>query len=218
MDTLRRIELNPPALIGEECIRRRKKIEVPHNIPWEEWRRRLAMLPEDVVKRTVLYATSTQLYMEVENEHRNEPREHYQSWCPGLCNFQQHEIVASDTYFPTKVTNQGHTCSQMFVGLDLDFWVTYSMKTESANGEALQDYTCTYRCPNIIRTDNAQSELGRTWTKHCCTHAIGTESTEPHHPWQNPAEKCIGYLSAIVKSVLREFNVPLSRHHPNVVL
>jgi hypothetical protein len=84
------------------------------------------MLPEDVVKRTVLDAT-TQLYMEVENEHRNEPREHYQSQCPGLCKF-----VASDTYFPTKVTNQGHTCSQMFVGLDSDFWVTYPVKTESA--------------------------------------------------------------------------------------
>jgi hypothetical protein len=86
------------------------------------------MLPEDVERRTVLDAT-TQLYMEVENEHRNEPREHYQSRCPGLCNFRQHETVASDTYFPTKVTNQGHTCSQMFVGLDSDFWVTYPMKT-----------------------------------------------------------------------------------------
>jgi hypothetical protein len=61
-NALRWIELNPPALIGEECIRRRKKIDVPHNIPWEEWRRRLAMLPEDVVKRTVLDAT-TQLYI-----------------------------------------------------------------------------------------------------------------------------------------------------------
>jgi hypothetical protein len=170
------------------------------------------MLPEDVVKRTVLDAT-TLLYMEVENEHRNEPREHYQSQCAGLRNFREHETVASDTYFPTKVTNQGHTCSQMFVGLDSDFWVTYPMKTESANGEALQDYTRTHGCPNIIRTDNAHSELGRTWTKHCQTHVIGTESTEPHHPWQNPAEKCIGYLSAMVKSVMREFNVPLSRHH-----
>jgi hypothetical protein len=73
VDTLRWIELNPPALIGEERIRRRKKIEVPHNIPWDEWRRHLAMLPEDVVKWTVLDAT-TQLYMEVENEHRNEPK------------------------------------------------------------------------------------------------------------------------------------------------
>jgi hypothetical protein len=64
MDILRWIELNPPTLLGEERIRRRKKVEIPHNIPWEEWRRRLAMLPEDMVKCTVLDAT-TQLYMEV---------------------------------------------------------------------------------------------------------------------------------------------------------
>ena len=58
MDTLRWIELSPPTLLGEERIRRRKKVEIPHNIPWKEWRRRLAMLPEDVVKRTVLDATT----------------------------------------------------------------------------------------------------------------------------------------------------------------
>ena len=212
MDTLKWIELHPPALLGEERIRRRKKIEIPHDIPWDEWRRRLAMLPEDVVKRTVLDAT-TQLYMEVENENRTEPREHYQSLCPGLRNFRQNETVATDTFFPTKVTNQGHTCSQIFVGLDSDFWATYPLKTESANVEALQDYTRTHGCPNIIRTDNAQSELGKTWTKHCRNYVIGTETTEPHHPWQNPAEKRIGYLSTMVKNVMQEFNVPLSRHH-----
>ena len=78
LDTLRLFELNPPALLGEMRIRRQKKIEMPHNIPWEEWRHRLAMLPEEIVKQTVLDAT-TQLYMEVENENRNEPREHYKS-------------------------------------------------------------------------------------------------------------------------------------------
>ena len=111
------------------------------------------------------------------------------------------------------MTNQGHTCSQIFVGLNSDFWATYPLKTESTNGEALQDYTRTHGCPNIIRTDNAQSELGKTWTKHCQTHVIGTETTETHHPWQNPAEKRIGYLSTMVKNVMRQFNVPLSRHH-----
>jgi len=211
LDTLKWIEINPPALLGER-LRRRKKVELSSSIPWKEWRKRLAMLPEDVVKRTVLDAT-TQVYMNVENENRGEPREHYQSICPGLRNFRQNETVASDTYFPTKVTNQGHTCSQIFIGLDSDFWVTYPLKRESSNGEALQDYTRTYGCPNIIKTDNAQSELGAVWTKHCRTHAIGSEFTEPHHPWQNPAEKRIGSLSVMVKTVMREFNVPLSRHH-----
>ena len=38
LDTLRWFELNPPALLGEMRIRRQKKIEMPHNITWEEWR------------------------------------------------------------------------------------------------------------------------------------------------------------------------------------
>jgi hypothetical protein len=41
MDILRWIEINPPTLLGKERIRQRKKVEIPHNIPWEEWRRRL---------------------------------------------------------------------------------------------------------------------------------------------------------------------------------
>jgi hypothetical protein len=167
LDTLRWFEINPPPLLGERRICRQKKHDAPHQIPWDEWRRRLAMLPEDVVERTVLDAT-TQLYMTIENENRSQPREHYQSLCPGLRNFRQNETVASDTYFPSRTTNQGHTCSQIFVGLDSDFWVTYPLKTESSNGEALQDYTRTHGCPNIIRTDNAQSELGqRLHVKKC---------------------------------------------------
>jgi hypothetical protein len=156
---------------------------MPHNIPWDKWRCRLAMLPEDVVKQTVLDVT-TQLYMSVENENCNEPRKHYKSLCPGLRNFRQNKIVASDTFFPAVTTNQGHTCSQLFAGLDSDFWATCPLKSELTNGDTLQDYTRTHGCPAIIRTNNAQSELGQTWTKHCRTHVIGTETTEPHHPWR----------------------------------
>jgi hypothetical protein len=111
------------------------------------------------------------------------------------------------------LTNQGHTCSQIFIGLDLDFWATHPLKTKSLNGKALQDYTRAYGCPNILRTNNAQSEQSKTWIKHCQTRVFGTETTEPHYPWQNPVEKCIGYLSTMVKAVMREFDVPLSRHH-----
>jgi hypothetical protein len=57
LDTLKWVELNPPTLLGDK-IRRRKKIDVPHDIPWAEWRRRLAMIPEDIVKQTVLDATT----------------------------------------------------------------------------------------------------------------------------------------------------------------
>jgi hypothetical protein len=54
LDVLKWFELNQPALLGETRIRRRKQHDMPHNIPWDEWRCRLAMLPEDVVNELSL--------------------------------------------------------------------------------------------------------------------------------------------------------------------
>ena len=56
------------------------------------------------------------------------------------------------------------------------------MKTETNNGEALQDFTRQIEVPNVLRTDNTQSELGYTWIKHCRGLCIERQTTEPHHP------------------------------------
>ena len=64
-----------------------------------------------------------------------------------------------------------------------------------------------------MKTDNAQqSELGNMWTHHLRNVCTASETTEPHHPWQNPAERKIGALGAMVRNAMREFQVPLSRH------
>ena len=86
------------------------------------------------------------------------------------------------------------------------------MKTESHNGTALQDYTRTCGVPHTIKTDNAQSEIGKSWTDHCRTHCIATETTEARSPWQNPCEKRIGCLSSMVRVNMRTFGVPLGNH------
>ena len=55
-------------------------------------------------------------------------------------------------------------------------------KQRAKNTEALKDYTRTYGCPNLIKTDNAQSELGTGWTQHCQNFCIEQQTTDPHHP------------------------------------
>ena len=55
------------------------------------------------------------------------------------------------------------------------------MKTEANNGEALQDFTRQIGVPNVLKTNNTQSELGYTWIKHCRDLCIETQTTEPHH-------------------------------------
>ena len=210
LDTLEWFELTSPLPDLEYKSRRNKKKILPENISIEEWRKRLAMVPEDVVRKTL--DATTQFYLETESENRQDPRRHLKSRMPGLRLPRQHETVASDTFFPSVTSDRGNTCSQFFVGTTSDRWEVYPLKSESHNGVALQDYTRTCGAPSILKTDNAQSELGETWTTHCREQCIGNETTEPHHPWQNPAEKRIGYLSTMVRNVLRTFKAPLTKH------
>eukprot|EP00957_Ditylum_brightwellii_P183368 13967955-Ditylum_brightwellii.AAC.1 len=79
------------------------------------------------------------------------------------------------------------------------------MKSESHNGEALKDYSRNIGVPPILKIDNAQSKIGHTWTDHCQKHCIKQETTEPHSPWQNPAEPKIGKPNSMVRNVMGEF-------------
>ena len=150
--------------------RRRSKKTMHEDIPMIEWRRCLAMAPEDIVSKTLQH--TTQCYLNVDCENRSNMREHYQSRFPGLRLPQQKEGVATDTYFPSVKTSRGHTCSQMLVGLTSDHWCTQPLKTESHNGQALQDCTRQVGVPTFIKSDNAQSETGTTWTDHCRDFAL----------------------------------------------
>eukprot|EP00957_Ditylum_brightwellii_P172484 13132363-Ditylum_brightwellii.AAC.1 len=85
-------------------------------------------------------------------------------------------------------------------------------KKESHNAIVLQDYCRKAGVSRALKTDNAQTEPGETWTKHCCTHCITQAMTEPHHPQQNPAEPKIGLLCSIPKNVVWQFKVPKTEH------
>ena len=64
-----------------------------------KWRKRVAMTPEDIVKQT--FKNTTQFYVSLESEDRMDPRRHIKSRASGLSLDQQHELVASDTFFPS---------------------------------------------------------------------------------------------------------------------
>ena len=54
--------------------RRQHRTKPEGEIPLSEWRKRLALLPEDVVKKTL--ENTTQYYQELEHENRGHPRRH----------------------------------------------------------------------------------------------------------------------------------------------
>jgi hypothetical protein len=182
----------------------------PGGITMDEWRKRLALAPEDVIRKT--FEATTQLAMSVEAENRDIPRRHYKSRFPFLREKRVNDIFHSDTFFPSVHTNNGETCSQLFLGRNTDYMYVQPMKKESHSFIALQDFGRKVGLPKGIKTDNAQTEVGEKWTGWCRQHCVDTKFTEPHSPWQNIAEQGIGDLSRMVCRCMREFKAPLSRH------
>ena len=119
------------------------------------------------------------------------------------------EGVATDTFFPSEKTSMGHTCSQFFVGTDTHRWYVQPLKKESHNLTELQDFSRNLGLPLFVKSDCAQSEIGEKWTEHCRDHCIGMLTSEPGHPWQNPAEKRIGTLGNMVTANMRATGMPM---------
>eukprot|EP00957_Ditylum_brightwellii_P052210 3958960-Ditylum_brightwellii.AAC.1 len=94
-------ELNlpiPEMAFDVGTARRKKKFRSPSNIPIDEWRKKIAMLPDQAVKKTL--ENSTCFYLNIDAENRQDPRRHYKYRFPGICYPRQREVVASDTFFP----------------------------------------------------------------------------------------------------------------------
>eukprot|EP00957_Ditylum_brightwellii_P077546 5892722-Ditylum_brightwellii.AAC.1 len=85
-------------------IRRGRKGRIYNGVKLEEWRKRLAMLPERLVKKTL--ANCTNLYFNVEVENTQDPRQHFKYRFPGIRYPRQTETVALDTFSPTVKTRR----------------------------------------------------------------------------------------------------------------
>ena len=206
LDTYEWFELNSHIMESNNMRRKHEKL-VTEDIPIQEWRKRLGMQPENIVEKTL--ENTTQHYMRVECESRDDPRRHIRSRAPGLRCLRQKETVATDTLFPSIISDRGNTCLQFFCGVDSDRWEVYPLKKESNNHEALQDYCRQIAIPNTLRSDNAKSEISHKWIKHCRDYCIKTEYTEPNHPQQNPAECRVSHLNRMVRQCLKAFNAPI---------
>eukprot|EP00957_Ditylum_brightwellii_P067878 5152530-Ditylum_brightwellii.AAC.1 len=74
-------------------IRRGKQGRIYNGVTLEEWRKRLAMLPERMIKKTLLNCTNQ--YFNVEMENRQDPHRHFKHRFPGIRHPRQTETVAS---------------------------------------------------------------------------------------------------------------------------
>ncbi len=127
LDTLQCFELTSPLthhqtevtargiqLPRNRSDRRSRKKTVAEDISMGEWRKRLAWAPEDVVTKTL--ENTTQFYMSIEGENRENPRRHFTSRARGLRYQRQNDTVATDTISPSVKTYQGHKLVRSFIG------------------------------------------------------------------------------------------------------
>ena len=144
---------------------KKMKKELPGGLPLNVWRKRLAFAPDDVLKKTFL--ATTQMAMNVEAENRVCGRRHYKSRFNFLKEKRINDVFHSDTFFPTIKSNNGDTCSQLFIGRNTDYMKVYPMRKESHSFRALQDFSRSVGVPKCIKTDNATTETGLRWTNFC---------------------------------------------------
>eukprot|EP00957_Ditylum_brightwellii_P125704 9581674-Ditylum_brightwellii.AAC.1 len=65
------------------------------------------------------------------------------------------------------------------------------MKTENEGPDTFEDFIQDNGAPYMLRSDNAKMQTGVSLRKMLRKYNIRSENTEPHHPHQNPAERCI---------------------------
>ena len=159
--------------------------------------------PRDVVEKTIANTTAL-----AKGDAPAPLRRHIKSRFPQLNVRRTDETVASDTLFGSEVAIGGYTCAQLFVGLKSKRVDVYAMRSESDGPTALQDYIRSVGAPRVLRTDNSKMQLGTAWKRILRRMVIGTETTEPHHPWQNYAERTIGTIKRQVNTLLDRTGAP----------
>ena len=65
------------------------------------------------------------------------------------------------------------------------------MSSENQGGDTLETFISEVGSPYHIHSDNAQMEKSKAWKEVLRKYNISSSTTEPHHPWQNPAERRI---------------------------
>ena len=98
-------------------------------VPIEEWLKRLAMVPKEVVLKTL--AATTQLAINVDLDNRSVPRRHFKSRLPFFKHLRLRDEFYADAFYPDIETAQNYTCAQICMGKDTGYWEVCPSKKDS---------------------------------------------------------------------------------------
>ena len=119
------------------CSKRRYK-DYPGGLSIEEWRKRLALAPDDVIRKT--FEATTQLSMSVEAENRLIPRQHYKYRFQFLREKRVNDVFHSDTFIPQLLQTRMKHAVNCSLEKNTDYMFVKPLKLESQSFTALQDF------------------------------------------------------------------------------
>jgi hypothetical protein len=119
------------------------------------------------------------------------------------------EVTATDTYFANEKSIEGYHRAQVFFGMTSKMLYVAGMKTESEFAGVYLDFIRKYGIPSALRRDNAKSEMSQRIKDIHRDLIIAYQWTEPHSPWQNPAElNGVKYLKSHAQVLLDRTGAP----------
>ena len=119
------------------------------------------------------------------------------------------EPVVTDTFWANCKALGGDTCVQVFYGIQSRMINVYPMKTESHGPVAYEAFLREEGCPTLLRRDNSKMQTSDDFTAICRQFCIKDGFTEPHHPYQNPAEnQAIKWIKYHAQTVLNATGAP----------
>jgi hypothetical protein len=136
-------------------------------------------------------------------------RRHLSSRFQMLRHKRLNEVIATDTYFENEKPIEGYHCAQVFFGMTSKMLYVAGMKTESEFTDVYLDFIGEYGIPSALRRDNAKSEMSQRVKDIHRDFIIADQWTEPHSPWQKPAElNGVKYLKSQAQVLLDRTGSP----------
>ena len=119
------------------------------------------------------------------------------------------EIIATDTCFSNIQDIRGRKCVQFFFGCTSRYLSVYGMISKKNYPVVVKEFIREEGIPSVIHSDNAPEETSVAVKDIFRDYVIKETTTEPHHPWQNPAEtQIIGQSKAFVRDLLARTGAP----------
>jgi hypothetical protein len=177
---------------------------LPAKIDYEKLSSLFAFRPHDVIQHTLRQTTQlakSTIYYPM--------RLHLKSRFQMLRHKRLTEFISTDTYFANEKSIEGYHCAQVFFGMTSKMLYVAGMKTESEFSDVYLDFIRKYGIPSTLRRDNAKSEMSQRVKDIHRDLSIADQWTEPHSPWQNPAElNAVKYLKSHAQVLLDRTGAP----------